>query len=468
MFNEPDLSSLTGTFAPSTKAERVWSPMEPIPFNCSYAIANDIFAICETEHPYHLNIHALGNRAGGLISQFAKVTDPETPQSWAQEYDNAFISWGTPLLVLNVSSSWVHMNPYIHYPEVYYSATMNYTMQNDATLQLQENGIWTEILTNRGPANLSVSLCYAAWDTSRQRIDMHSDTIRSEPTAHWWPGRTDTSPDNSDRAGVLDAIPLPGRLYTTPDINDQFGHTQVRDAASRGILDLGPKDSWIPEPEDGTPISVQPFVQMFGSIEFVFSAGYTSRMLGNWSTIFCTDLAVASQVCNTVMISAIQHSLTAKQPDPTLLYLFKSFLDSSGSLARSISSLITILSSMAYYDQMPQFQTSDNTTQVFFTEAVYPRSRQGFWTIITLLLVHVALVLTILVGFALFSKFTLLGNSWQSVAQLWSLETRDLILTSSMTSDKEVKDHLRAAGMQDTRVGVETLTEEPRIGLVSK
>ena len=114
---------------------------------------------------------------------------------------------------------------------------------------------------------------------------------------------------------------------------------------------------------------------------------------------------------------------------------------------------------------MPQFEYADNVTQVFFTEVVFPQLRRGFWTIITLISVHVALVLAICTGFILFSEYTLVSNSWQSVAQLWSPETEEVILNSSMATDKEVREHLKATGRLDVRVGVGSLVEQQRIGL---
>lgn len=43
--------------------------------------------------------------------------------------------------------------------------------------------------------------------------------------------------------------------------------------------------------------------------------------------------------------------------DSIIAEIFESALETSGSLARAMSSLITLLSSMSYYDQLPMFDS---------------------------------------------------------------------------------------------------------------
>ena len=55
------------------------------------------------------------------------------------------------------------------------------------------------------------------------------------------------------------------------------------------------------------------------------------------------------------------------------MLLFDSFMEHSGSLARSISSTPTVLSSMASYDQFPRFSAKTNATQLFFSTVLLPQ-----------------------------------------------------------------------------------------------
>ena len=150
--------------------------------------------------------------------------------------------------------------------------------------------------------------------------------------------------------------------------------------------------------------------------------------------------------------------------DYTLSSLFQQALN-QGSLARAISSLITTMSSMAYYDQMPQFAKSSNTSQVFFATVLFPQTHLGFWLVVIVLGAHVTLVALITVGFLMFSKHTFLGNHWQSIAQLQGPETDDLLARTRMATDSDVKRALNVAGYGHIRVGIRSLTDERGVGL---
>ena len=462
-----DSISLTGTFTPSTDSDRLWIPAEPMPFNCTYLIGNKLQSICNIQAPFDAitGLPGITHRAGGLISEFANITDPETLRARARYNESTNISWGTPYLLVNVSSSYADMHAlygtyglafsqkfwgFVSYGSPKNKDAFQYVMQDDKSLRLVDNGIYTDVLSKEAPANLSISLCYTAFDTAKLRVELESASNRTEPIGHWEPGR---------------------KFYTVPDVNQQMGSEQSQTRASRGILQMSQRYSWVPEPEDARPYSISPFVQQFSNLPYVIPdafPGPSPDLLANMSVVWSTDSTNSDIVEMNVQALETVGLLGICSIDTTLMHLWNGFTDNSGSLARSLSSMITVLSSMAYYDQMPQFQASDNVTQVFFTEAVYPRWRSGFWVIVTLLSVHVALVLATTTGFILFSHNTLLGNSWHSVAQLRSPEIRVLLMTQSMTTDREIRDHLRAAGMQEVRVAIGPLPAEYRIGIIKK
>ena len=166
------------------------------------------------------------------------------------------------MVLINVSSSYAHMHQLIMKSDNYMNTffdlaspldpqnndTFTYSIQNDSSLQLIDNGIYTDIITRQGPANLSVSVCYSAFDTAKIHVDMHSDSNRTEPEARWKPGNG---------------------FYTVPDINQQLGNNRVTDHASRGILKLAPRMSWIPDPADVSPSTVAPFVQVFANMGLI-------------------------------------------------------------------------------------------------------------------------------------------------------------------------------------------------------
>lgn len=75
----PDLvqtSRLIGNFSASTNVSRLTTP-GPLPFNCSFLIANETRSICALAKPVVGDYVWVSNRAGGLISEFSNETDPD-------------------------------------------------------------------------------------------------------------------------------------------------------------------------------------------------------------------------------------------------------------------------------------------------------------------------------------------------------------------------------------------------------
>ena len=328
--NTPQLNSLTGTFAPSTSAEQVWTPVDPIPFNCTYAVGEKLLSVCALQQPLldQLESPLIGNVAGGLISAFANTTSQAKLRKWMAGNETAFISWGTPLLLMNMSSHFYRNDPsLIHYGlNVQASYLQNYNMHNDSTLRFEKNGIYLDILSQKAPVNMSLSVCYTSWSTNRLKVNLYSDANRSEPVAKW------------DR--------IQG-YYTVPDVNLQLGNTPVRDIETRGILKLAEKESWIPEPEDAIPITTMPWVQRIASMQLLSPSIGFEKMTGNVSAIWSTDSndRVRDQTAFEIQTDVLLSQISAIAVDPTITSLFNSFMATSGSLGRTISSLITVLSS---------------------------------------------------------------------------------------------------------------------------
>lgn len=114
---------------------------------------------------------------------------------------------------------------------------------------------------------------------------------------------------------------------------------------------------------------------------------------------------------------------------------------------------------------MPQFAEEADTRQTYFTNVLFPQSYLGFWAVMAVLAVHLALVSLIVVAFALCSEHTLLGNHWQSIAHLQAPETHDLIAKTRDATDAEVKTALRAAGHGNARISIRSLDHGDKAGL---
>ena len=403
---------LLGTLAPTKRADRLWSPQEPVPFDCTFLQLEGATSVCQIRQ----REGSFYATSGGLISEFSNITEAAMLDQMARE--KGYVTWGTAMLIINSTGV---VDPH-------------YDPANDS-LQISERETWTDVATQAGRPLARLSLCYAAWDTARLNVAISGDQNRSEPISQWNPTEG---------------------LYTSPDLSDQLGNSPGKSAAARQIMVLENKGSWVTEPEDHAPINLQPWVQLFGDVNGTSFAPAGQTMSGNASAIMA--LGAQGYIPPSLIVEGMPEAKSLFAED-NIATFFHTFYSRSGSLARALSSTITLLSSMAYYDQMPRFQETAQTTQVFFVTVLFPRSHSGFLAVATVLLVHNVLIAVIARKFLLQSKLTVLGNYWQAVGQLYICQTKDLLLNGGELDDTIVRVRLNEAGREKEKF---RLTDEVR------
>ena len=392
---------LVGTLAPTKQADRLWSPQEPIPFNCTFFQQEGATSVCQIQQQVER-----GKASGGLISEFSNVTETTMLDQLARE--KGYVTWGTSMLIIEPTTG---VDPH-------------YNPANDSNLSVTEHESWTDIATQTGVPLARLSLCYAAWDTARLSVTMSSDQNRSEPIPRWNPTEG---------------------LHTTPDLSDQLGNSPGQSATARQIMVLENNGSWVTQPEDRTPINIQPWVQLFGDVADASFVPAGTAMTGNASAIMA--LGAQGYTPPSLIMDGMPEARSFFADDNVATF-FHTFHKRSGSLARALSSTITLLSSMAYYDQMPRFQETAETTQVFFVTVLFPRSHSGFLSVAVVLLVHNILVAIVIQKFLSESQFTVLGNYWQAVRQLYTAQTRDLLLVGGELDDRRMDSRPKEAGRE--------------------
>lgn len=81
-----------------------------------------------------------------------------------------------------------------------------------------------------------------------------------------------------------------------------------------------------------------------------------------------------------------QSSLAQYHP---CVHLTTSLQITNGSAATALSTIITILASMAYYDQFPNFaETTHNVSTTYFEPFLFPQSFRGFTVVLAIVVVH--------------------------------------------------------------------------------
>ena len=410
---DPVGGRLRGTLEPSvTNVNKLWTP-GPVPFDCGTFMNDNSISICQVGFSGSSRFF---QDSGSLLSEFWNITQNDTRAAVLQ---GGLILYSLPMLIVQSHKS-------------------TSTKLGSSITGTDIQGSKTTISTNT--SSWTVSICYSAWATADLDVDIFSNVNRSEPITHW----------NHDQG-----------YYTIPDVHDQMGELNgtITSIKSRGILQLAEKDSWIPDVKDAIPNVIKPFVQEFADLN-------QDASLEHMLPYQCSPCSALFAPYNSRLTNDFDKNFMFLA-DFTLSDLFTQAIGKAGngSMARAVSSLITMLSSMAYYDQMPGFARSSETSQVFFTTVLFPRSHLGFWLVAIALAAHIGLVALIALGFVIYSQHTLLGNHWQSIAQLQGPETEDLLVRTRMATDSDVKRALKVAGYEDVRVGIRSLEDERGVGL---
>lgn len=146
-----------------------------------------------------------------------------------------------------------------------------------------------------------------------------------------------------------------------------------------------------------------------------------------------------------------------------------SLLESNGSAARALSTLVTVLASGVYYEQLPNFGETVNVTTVSFEPFLFPQSFRGFTAVLVITIVHCLLVLFVIVSFLATTRLTTVGDHWQSIAQVVSPATESFLPRSSYSTDKEIAGFLKANQREKEVANIQQLSSSgERVGLVSQ
>ena len=470
---------ISGLVSPSVFTPKMVAASSPVHFSCQYLLGAGGYSLCQLQVPHPVwesNIVLAGNRAGGLVSEFADIDTSENYTLWTGpvSYGTAFLVFYSPAsAAADTESSYLCSYDSGENPPMNASAHAEWF---DAAF-IPTNGSckWPSAdigyrlknapcMTPPYVSSLNVSLCYTAWDAAVVPVHAYSHTNRSEPIADF---------NQSSSTYQFDEV--------RNQLNHSNGSTVSRD--DRRILTLEDQDSWLPTPGDGLPFAWQPFVQNCGDIagpvqQTLIEAGgsaKTSQMSGNQTILLMEERASSiglgpdGDLYKFSIADGGQLPKDTFLADPTLSGLFLEIIADNGSLAQALSSVITVLSGMAYYDQFPQFSKSANTTQVFFTTVLYPQTCRGFVAFVGVLAVHLCVIAFVAVTFGSLSRYTLLGNDWMAFTQIFSLAGKEPFVERTLAKDTEIARALReVGGLEMLTVGIAVSGESGRVELIGQ
>ena len=422
------VGNVTGTLSSTIDAPMLWAPKRPIPFFCQFQPVGQSFAICQIESSIRTIINDERRTEGGaLLSQFANTS---TSQLQAKSADDIAPPWGVGFLIISVSDGPGY-------------ETITNGSSAFSKMDYMAHDEWLEVGTMQGWHNYTFSLCYAAWDTTRLSVDFSSTSNRTEPVVRF---------------------DLNSSMHSFTEILDQLGHNPNKSTLEeRGVMSMAKSRSWVPSDDDVLPFQLQPFVRAQSDIAGLRSQAEIdwSYPQPNWTTLLFNDPIVRS-----MLPPASSSYGQVIEADPSISGIFHASMAAKGSIAHALSSVITVLSSMAYYDQFAQFATSTDTEQVYFTTVLYPRSAKGLAALITVISVHFVLITTVTALFATKTRFTLLRNSWLNIAQMVNAETVPLLRKSTMSTDAAIEKMLEREGKKNARARIFELGDKVQIRAV--
>ena len=291
---------------------------------------------------------------------------------------------------------------------------------------------WLDLIfTKNASLIMSVSLCYSSYDTADLAIQAFSGSNRTEPMP-----RYDPLKQNYDYSGIRSQL---GQLP-----NGQ--QAQILD--ERGILSLSKRDSWNPGVGDDA----------------------NSSWLIDAAALTLVDDLVDSQSFETAtstgnnitahIYAADDYSVSVWPGEPRLgtdastTALFQQIVKDQRGIASAIQSLLTVFTSMLYYDQLQQFNNANNISMTSFMVVSKPASVRGLTAVTIVASVHLLLIAYIVSHFQSKSSVSTVGNAWQTVAQVMQGDAKVLVDGAGLATDSRVEEAVELQRWKRRLVGI--------------
>ena len=344
------------------------------------------------------------DKAGGLFSEFEPLSGGSRCSNESKKTPQSRLAY----LALNITAA---------------SGNMNATKSLGPPSVTVHRGQWTDFNYLHADLQISSTLCYSALNSADLDIQAYGNKVRTEPRPVI---------DNKDLS------------YRFDDVRKQLGllaqNSQVSSAAStqdRGILCLHPKDSWVPT-DNSSLIGRQ--------------MSYLQYAVNPSTPLTPTNSFIAGSMDFFTIAGASIFSL--KDYTSSTRALFIEHVLAGGSIGSAIQAIHTIITGMAYYDQIPGFNNHNNVSEIFIVPTLVPRLYKGYTAVMIVLIIHLVLLAVILHLFLKQTSISTLDNAWQVIAQIMGEDTEEILARASLMPDSEVERDLEGAGKKRRFVGI--------------
>lgn len=242
-------------------------------------------------------------------------------------------------------------------------------------------------------------------------------------------------------------------VWIMDDIVDMMGHNKSLSDAERGIMTI----------TNTSAVSSQDLQQMFStSINFdaLSVVGVALEHLGRFISYIVASVkggVLTSQGDDNFTIyfcSQCDMNGNYLDPDSTYTLLFHAILDKTDSIAPAYDSIIFWMTQALYYKALPGFDFRGNATMVYSTVVSIPRAWTGLTTVLCLTILNMVCVAAITWLFLSRTQYSIYGDTWHTIAQIVSPDTRNMLERATQSSDKDARKVLKNAGSADVEAGL--------------
>ncbi|KAH8882172.1 hypothetical protein GQ53DRAFT_847782 [Thozetella sp. PMI_491] len=332
---------------------------------------------------------------GALISQFIDLSQWE---EMVGSYNTK--AFGVGYLVFNVTQGGI-----LEWDEAFQAANKSST--NALSPTYSGRGEWLDFSFPNTSVILSATLCYAPWSQANMPVQISSTHNRTESVPTF---NTETLAYNYDF------------------LRTQYGQ-RGGTPAQRGILQMQ-NQSWTATADQLPSLYLRTGSQ-FGS------GANVSAMMGGYLFDEPSSGVFADMFF----------------PLNNYRWLVQEILQSGGSVAFVLQSLITLSSSMTYYDNLDFFDKTAEVSQVYFVQANVPVSLSGICTVFVTLALHLVIVAIVVYFFLARTKHSKLGSTWAALAQGSHGRAKVYLEDADLADDGAIEKSMKKAGQESVRIG---------------
>lgn len=296
---------------------------------------------------------------------------------------------------------------------------------------IRNDGPWATVTNGSEIEGLRLTTCFTNLGSRTFIADMHSSSAIEEPRMPW--DRETQGYDAESSLRQLGASSTPGSLE------------------DRGVLRLGPKSQW----------------KDFDYEESIWSAWFfsTNLLASAWFVNMNPVDTPENKTADPAVMFSKYAAISKNYAHKSHTAVFRDALKSAGSPALAAQAVFARMHQMAYYDALPNANTTAGALTSFSASALIPVRWTGFACAVAVIAAHFILFLIVAVMFLRSTSHSLLGNPWQSISQVISEDSQPLLRQAHTMEDGDAKSWAEGQSVDLLRYAVLRPQRDGRVAL---